>query len=157
MAWYKLNFHGFAWITPKQVLQAKNNGVVSKLNFSTDSTVGNYSAVLLWMHNPDFGNSTFRVFIKTCFKQWPVCCPLYDPLRGWEWNKELSSQPNHRPSINYISFCLRNTNSFSAGEKFKNLHFHFEHKLTNLNLDTAECTFQMWAISQITQPLQSLW
>jgi hypothetical protein len=30
----------------------------------------------------------------------------------------------------------------SAGEKYKNLHIHFEHKLTNINLDTAEVTFQ---------------
>ncbi len=30
---------------------------------------------------------------------------------------------------------------FSAGEKFKNLHTHFEHKLTNLNLVSMPQTF----------------
>jgi kynurenine 3-monooxygenase len=38
----------------------------------------------------------------------------------------------------------------TAGEKFKNLHIHFEHKLTNINLETAEVTFQKVIISVYT-------
>lgn len=31
----------------------------------------------------------------------------------------------------------------TAGEKYDNLHFHFEHKLTNVNVDEAKLTFQL--------------
>lgn len=32
----------------------------------------------------------------------------------------------------------------SAGEKYPNLHYHFEHKLTDLDIDKAKMKFMQW-------------
>lgn len=41
----------------------------------------------------------------------------------------------------FFRYLSENFN-FSAGEKYPNLHFHFEHKLTDLDIDKAAMTFK---------------
>ena len=41
----------------------------------------------------------------------------------------------------YIYLCNAYFLYLTAGEKYPNLHVHFEHKLTNIDIDTAKMVF----------------
>ena len=46
----------------------------------------------------------------------------------------------------FVRFCLgrRYVNEIllTEGEKYPNLHYHFEHKLTDIDIEKADVTFQ---------------